>query len=486
MPLLSGLNIEQCVRLVRLLGTYGSGGGNVPQKVPNLDRIDVSWPISSYAAEVLGTWPQGMKSLMERLRGGAREEDSGRLGKAFGGFYTALYKAFGAPEFGFLRDAFESYVAECWTGPIARRNRRLDAAVLDAVAWIPANHACRILEVSRRRLNQLVDEKLLRGERRRSARDREFLVVLKSDVIRLAPTVNDGLSLLEVAERLGLKRRRLAALLPTICPDAVKAGVVGCPWSIPMAWVERWETLIRTQPRLNEDNGDKVSLAHILRYWAWTDDQVGQLLVDIDLGRVVPLGAAAGSEALGALLLGSDQAKGWFASHRKKQVAEMTLPEVATKLDVKQEVVYALVRSGLMSANARRVGSRAQQRVASKSLLEFRRRHVFCRDVARVLGRSPRAVAAFLSNEGVMPVAGPGVDACRQLVFLREGVDKCLRRTGVGASIDFDLPRTSDDLPANAGHLDTRDQQQGIDAHLPCRESTVDTAGRCRDRWRSG
>jgi hypothetical protein len=34
--------------------------------------------------------------------------------------------------------------------------------------------------------------------------------------------------------------------------------------------------------------------------------------------------------------------------------------------------------------------------------------------------------------------------------------------------------------------LDTRDQQQGIDAHLPCRESTVDTAGRCRDRWRSG
>jgi hypothetical protein len=259
----------------------------------------------------------------------------------------------------------------------------------------------------------------------------------------------------------------------------VKTGVVGCPWSVPVAWVERWETLLRAQPKLDGNNEDKVSLAHLLRYWAWTDDQVGHLLVEIEKGHVVPLGAAAGSEGLGAFLFGFDQAREWFASHRKEQVGEMTLPTVAIKLEVKQEVVYALVRSGLMSANVRRLGRRAQQRVSSKSLQGFGRRYVFCRDVARELNRSPRAVSAFLSNEGVMPVAGPGVDACRQLLFLREDVDKCLRRTGIRTPIDPDLSRASDDL-------DPCDQQQGIVAHPPCHVSPVDQAGRCHDRQRSG
>jgi hypothetical protein len=160
--------------------------------------------------------------LLKYLSQRGREEDQGRLGKTFGGFYTALYKSFGAPEFEFLRAAFEGYVAENWTGPLARRNRRLGSSVLDLVAWIPANHACRLLEVSRRRLGSLIDEGHLRAERRGSAAGREFVVVSKRDVDRLAPALHDGLTLAFAAERLGLKRQRLAALLPIICPEAQK------------------------------------------------------------------------------------------------------------------------------------------------------------------------------------------------------------------------------------------------------------------------
>lgn len=435
LPLLSGLGVEQCARVVRLLGTYGSSGGrNVPQKVPNVDRLDVSWPITSYAAEVLCRWPDGMSALLRQLRAGSRDEDKGRLGKAFGGLYSALYKAFGAPEFSFLRRAFESYVADHWTGSVARRNRRLDSAVLDDVAWIPANHARRTLEVSPRRLNQLIDQGLLRGDRRRSAGGREFLVVLKSDVTSLAPTVNGGVSLLAAAERLGLKRQRLGVLLPIICPEAAKIGAVGCPWSIPVAWVERWEGMLRNLPLVGERGEGLVSLGHLLRYWPWTDEQVGRLLVDIVDERVAAVGIAPGLDGLSALLHGLDQTRQWFAARHTAQADEMTIPEVAVRLDVKQEVAYALVRTGLIASAVRRVGRRAEQRVALTALHEFGRRYAFCRDIARTLARSPKAVASFLAAEGIAPAAGPQVDGCRQLVFARADVDVCLIRHGIAGA----------------------------------------------------
>ena len=101
------------------------------------------------------------------------------------------------------------------------------------------------------------------------------------------------------------------------------------------------------------------------------------------------------------------------------------------KLEVKQEVVYALALSGLLETVARHAGRRAEQRISAAGLDGFQRRFVFGRDVAEMLRRSPRATAAFLASEGVVPVAGPGIDACRQLVFRRDSVDDCLRRTGV-------------------------------------------------------
>jgi hypothetical protein len=59
--------------------------------------------------------------------------------------------------------------------------------------------------------------------------------------------MDDGLTLEAAAERLGLKRQRLAALLPVICPEARKLGECGCPWSIPTIWITKWEELLRTQ-----------------------------------------------------------------------------------------------------------------------------------------------------------------------------------------------------------------------------------------------
>ena len=432
MPVFHGLSLGQCVRLVRLLGTYGNSDGcSVPQKVNQVDTLRVSWPIASMAAEILESWPTGLTRLLENLRGQGNIENNGKLSKAFSGLYSALYKGFRDVEFDFLRSDFENYVVEHWTGAMGKRNRRLDETVLTAMTWIPANHACRVLDVSRRRLNDLIQEGCLRGERRLTAGHREFIVVKRADIERLALTLDDGITLLDASIRLGFKKQRLLALLPIICPHAKKLGAQGCPWAIPVTWIERWETLIQYQVQVESIDIKMVALGHLIRYWPWTDEQIGLLLVDILNGEMVPACVLKSGTGVGTLVLYVHDLDHWFAGKQRVPCAELTIPDIALRIGIKQEVVYALVRSGLLQATLRKVGRRAEQRVKAVILEEFERRYILGRDIAQLLGRSPRAVAEFLLANGVRPVAGPGVDNCRQLFFQRDTICECLHRNGL-------------------------------------------------------
>lgn len=432
MPVFHGLSLGQCVRLVRLLGTYGNGrDSEVPQKVLNIDKLIVSWPITSMAAEILAAWPAGLHTLLGNLQSQGNTEEKGSLPKAFSGFYAALYRGFKDAEFDFLRADFENYVAAHWTGAIGRRNRRLDASVLKDMAWIPASHACQILHVSRRRLTDLIQDGSVHGEARMTAGHRKFVVVKRVDVDKLALTLDDGIPLLEVALRLGLKRQRLLALLPSICPQAKKLGVQGCPWAIPSNWIECWETLIQTQVQIVSADSGTITLGHLIRYWPWTTEQVGLLLTDIFNGSLVPVGAIKFGNGVGALILCVTQLDEWFTGKQRQACPELTIPEVALRIGVKQEVVYALVRSGLVTASLRRIGRRSVQKVGVTALQTFEQRYILGRDVAQSLGRSPRAIAEFLLAAGIRPIAGPGVDRCRQLIYDREVIDECLRRNGL-------------------------------------------------------
>ena len=237
---------------------------------------------------------------------------------------------------------------------------------------------------------------------------------------------------MDASIRLRLKKQRLLALLPIICPEAKKLGAQGCPWAIPVNWVERWEALIRTQVHAEPMDSSTVALGHLIRYWPWTDEQIGLLLVDILNGEMAPAGVLNSGDGIGTLVLCADQLDHWFFGKQRVPCAELTIPDVALRIGVKQEVAYALVRSGLLHATLRKVGRRSEQRVKVTILEEFERRYILGRDIARLLGRSPRAVAEFLLGDGVQPVAGPGVDNCRQIVFEREAVYECLRHNGLG------------------------------------------------------
>jgi hypothetical protein len=418
-----GLTVAQLVRLVRLLGTYGtSDGQRTPQKVLAIDRLEISWPIVCMAAEVLCTWPHGFFMLLNRLRTFSREGSAGKFVGVFGGFYAALYGGFKHPSFDFLRRAFEDYVTANWTGAFAKRNTRLTASVLDNMSWIPANRAQDMLGVSRARLNALVAEGKLKGELRLSAKGRKFLVVNKTDVAAIQPMVRDVLPLSDAARTLGLKERRLLAMLPTICPEARQQGARGSRWDIPLAWIKHWTRLLAGAPPLSEPARDIVMLRQILRYWPWTTEQLTRFLADVQSDRLLPIGRSLSPDGLGGLLFEREMLRDWFSSTFHAAEGEMTITQVAVRLDVKQEVAYALVRAGLLKTSARQVGRRTERCASAESLAQFQQLYVFGRDVARQLGCSPKAAAAQLADQGISPVAGPTLNGCRQLLFERAKV----------------------------------------------------------------
>ncbi|OGB35321.1 MAG: hypothetical protein A3F78_11765 [Burkholderiales bacterium RIFCSPLOWO2_12_FULL_61_40] len=405
----------------------------MPQKVSQVDTLPVSWPIVSIAAEILNSWPTGISSFLKRLHAQGCVDQKGKLPKAFGGFYSALYRGFKEVEFDFLRTAFENYVAEHWAGAIGKRNRRLDIRVLNSLAWIPANHACQILGVSRRRLNGLIEKERLQADRRITAGNRIFIVVKRSEVQNLALTLDDGVPLSDVARRLGFKKQRLLSLLPIICPQAEKLGEQGCPWAIPITWLEGWEAQIQSYTCVALVDSESVSLGHLLRYWPWTDGQIGHLLTDILNSKIVPVGRLESINGIGSLILETSQLKTWFSGKQKVPCSELTIPEVSLRIGVKQEVAYALVRIGLLQTAMRKIGRRTEQRVPTDALKNFERQYVFGRDIAQTLGRSSRSITAFLASEGVEPIAGPAINKCRQILFERDSVSRCLFRNGLTA-----------------------------------------------------
>ena len=102
------------------------------------------------------------------------------------------------------------------------------------------------------------------------------------------------------------------------------------------------------------------------------------------------------------------------------------MPEAAVRMGVKQVVIYSLVRYELLQTTLRRTGRRPERRVKFIQLEEFENQYVFGRDIAKTFGCSPRKVAALLEQSNVKPVAGPKINNCRQLVFVRTEVNDWL------------------------------------------------------------
>lgn len=427
-----GLELTQLQRLIRFLGTYADPqAGRLPRKVPNLDRLSVSWRLVSLTAEMLDAWPSSLHAVLDRMQKDRAEDGGGRLGGRLGYAYTALYRGFPEAAFAPLREAFEDYIAQHWRGALGRRNRRFPESILQRAAWIPASHACARLSISRRRLVRLVAEGMIAGDTRLGSTGRRFLVVRRDNVERYAFEPDRNVGLLAAARMLGVTKRRMARLLRPLFPDARRIGGAGTAWAIPRALVDALLALVERVDRVTTIDQECVSLAHVMKFWDWNDSAVaGALLAALD-GGLTPVGALCGVGGVSALVFRREALAAWHVQRTATDL--LTMPETAVEMRVKQEVVYFLARAGLLDSQPIDRGKKhAVAHVSRKAIEAFHGNYVFARDLASLLGRSPRSLILRLSLLGVRPVSGPAIDGCRQALFRRSSsLDQALAQLSV-------------------------------------------------------
>ena len=411
------LSFEQATRLIRLLGTYGqSHVGRLPQKIQNVGAMDVSWQVTSTAAEILSRWPESFEHMLRGMLDRSAETTGQRFPARFGFFYALLYRRFADVEFVELRNAFENFVAEHWRGPIAKRNTRLSQAMLARATWVPASHARRQLQVSASRLAELVQSGALLGEKRLSEAGRRFLVVHKDSLQAMSPALNDEVNLSAVSEMLGLTRARLRSVLPQLFPNAKKIEGNADRWAISRADASRLSHICNG-PIIAIVGKDQVSMDQILRFWYCSEFEVGTLLCNVRDQILTPTGRLRGPIGLSRLVFQAAAVRQMIEGQRSVNKDRWTVPQIAEMLNVKQEVAYFLIRGGMLTSSVEIIGRREAAMVDREALDTFRTRYVFARDLARLHKTSSRSLQDRLAEINIHPVVSPSPETCRQLIY---------------------------------------------------------------------
>ncbi len=427
---IAGLDPRRAAEVVWFLGRLAAGGSNVRRVgSAELPSMWESWPVTAAAAEIMLDWPRAFCRVLDQRREQCPEADRGSLLRVFPEIYSTLYRHPKPQHFAGVLEAFEAYVVERWPGQLAKRHGRLADKALGEPAWIRIRQAARLTGYPESALRRLVVQGALESQTWTTVRGRSFLLLRRSGVDALLAAQGPAVDLREAAVRLGLSESRLAQVLPKMCPGALAPIRQGGRWTIPAGWVEDWERLLNGLPH-EICISDCMAVEDALRFFLPDSDAFAMLLKAIRDGEVPPVGRFITRRGVSGILIREGVFRAWMGGHRS-QLNGFSIRAAAKRLGVKEEVAYYLARRGLLESTATRVGRRVERRVSEGALASFAESFVFAKTIAVRAATSARAVQRFLADSGVAAVCGPGVDACRQLVYRRHAVVEALSAHGL-------------------------------------------------------
>lgn len=412
------LDVDQTQRLIRYLGAYmGSRAGARPMKLRCANELDVSWQLTSLAAEIIFDWPRVFHAALSQLQTLSAGQKVGLMGM-FRHAYTYIYKGFAESNFAPVREAFESWLAEHWKGGLARRNRRLNDELLQSVRWVPGNVAAAELGVSAARLKFLVKEGMLDGQESVSSTGRSFMVVRRDQLFEIKARLADEMPMKEAAGLLGMSRDRTRQVLRLMFPFARRINdKIYMPWCVPRGEIEALLKLGDELPVCSDLGEDRVSLGHLFKYWCWSSAEVVLLIQSVRSGTLLPVGLAADAVGISRWVFEASDLKTFQENCGVSQADSLSVPEMAQMLGIKQEVAYWLVRHEFIRSE--KAGRFSSARVRREDIEAFHAQHVFGRDLAALLGVSPKETVLLLAERGICPLIVEGGEACRQAIYRR-------------------------------------------------------------------
>lgn len=457
LPILAGLTLEQAQRLIRYLGGYMDPiSGPKPLKLRNASSLQASWPVSSLAAEILAQWPQAFHECWARMQGLAADEKISLKG-AFKQAHHYLYRGLWESAFSPVRESFELWLSEHWKGGLSRRNHLAEKLLANA-QWIPAQAAANRIGVSPRKLRAMVQEGFLDGQESISTTGRRFMVVRRDQLDAVLAQLDNEITMTRAMEMLGIGKIRLRRILKLVFPGARRIAPTGpMPWCVPRSEVEELLALGDGVPRVSIPEEHQVTLAHVLRYWTWTTEQVTALIDAVKRGAMKPASVWEGGRGITGWVFDKAQLKAWLASLTGGKPIWLTVPQMAKALGIKDQVAYWLCQNGYMHAeklgscsglSKRELGSR----IRVEEVERFRESYVFGRDIAGSLRTSSIRVRRLLAEEGIFPIRGHTVIPPRMLIYLMTGELRSFLATLLGGPLSELHP--SDRISRNSSCLE--------------------------------
>lgn len=419
-PPLAGLDVDQTQRLIRYLGTHLDPFTHVrPLKLRNAGCLENSWPVSTLAAEVVFGWPQAFHRAWSRLQESSASGEKKGLTGTFHSAYQYLYKGLREAEFDPVRDAFERWMAAHWKGGIAGRNRRLPPDLLKNVQWIPGKVAADKLGISSTRLRHLIREGKIEGEESLSTTGRSFLVVRRDQLDRIDAELAGEITMAEAMEMLGIGKVRMQRLLRLLFPTARRVWEAEyLPWRIPRGEVEALLEAATNLPVVGIPEEHQVSLGYVLKYWNWTGEEILALVEAVKGGSLQPQSFLDSARGISRWVFDVAQLRTLQRSLGLDRSNWVSIPEMARMLGVKQQVAYWLTHHGFVRAEFLGRLKNLGSRIRRDEIERFRQNHIFGREIAAIVGRSPGKVIRMLAEQGIYPLRVP-TEPSRMAVYVR-------------------------------------------------------------------
>jgi hypothetical protein len=425
------------------------------------------------AIKGLVRWPEGFYDFLRAYRNRPGVQAENKLSRDLGIVYSYWISIYWEhPPFQFVQDAFDAYLLEEYAlSPSFFRSTRYQSnpALAERSKYIHQTQAKQLLGTTLPSLRYLVDAGSLvcfRAEEQPDGRIRTPSVFFeREEILAMQREWQNRLSVLEASALLGVHREMVLTMVEEGLLTAERGPRLGSK----LAWLFNRDMINDFLDRLEAgtelvqaSSASKLitllEATKVLVYYAFDGAKLLKWILD---GKLHAYRRAGAPLRAGDLLFAKSDIRR-VAEEFKLEKGWVERKEIVKRMRVRLAVVLRWIESGLLSPCAM---VRNKMYFDRQTVEEFIVGHVFCQEAAEILGLTPFAVRNWAKRGRLKPVAGPLVDGCHCYLFRREEVERLrpenrvnvsqmAKRLGISSSYFYYLIRIGKVKPVSGPGID--------------------------------
>lgn len=417
------ISTAEITALIFVFGGYGEMQITPPKQGPySLTNLKVTHNLVRVTAQLLEDWPSRFLTFFrETGKYGLPDAHKQEPPIHFVTFGKILRARFASPALEFVLEEYRRFMTENWRGVLNSRNTWANSDDFQDQRYMPAKLVARHLRITYKRVTELVQKNILHGYITHTAQGRVFVVVDRNSIPNAEAYFNDQMTLAGAGILLGLPTRRVDELVTagylTSMPEPRTGNRLLSRQEI-ATFIKRLSCCTREPV---ED--DLLTIHTLLKVHLATQEEFTAFISAIIKGMISPIANSLTERGLAGFAFERKEFYKWRSALRMKfEINGITVTDAAIRLSVKQEVAYHLVHTGLLPSAINILGKKKCRLIRQADIEDFQATYVSITHLARFKKTSPKALINFLTSVGIQPIAGPGVNGCRQYFFRRADI----------------------------------------------------------------